>query len=142
MLIISNIYGELISFTAWKKNYEEYRRPISFFQNLFSQDFTKLPKILEAVKEGKNYWTDLKKIYDNHYIYAVNPADLVFDSSQVDNWDSCPKIYRTYKTVSDIINNQYYNLSNEQKDEISSLKFMLTFHLRASRRTIESICAL
>ena len=115
------LYGELISFTAWKKNYEEYRRPISFFQNLFSQDFTKLPKILEAVKEGKNYWTDLKKIYDNPYIYAVNPADLVFDSAQVDNWDSCPKIYRTYKTVSDIINNQYYNLNDEQKDEISSL---------------------
>ena len=24
------LYGELISFTAWKKNYEEYRRPIDF----------------------------------------------------------------------------------------------------------------
>ena len=30
------LYGELISFTAWKKNYEEYRRPIDFFRNLFS----------------------------------------------------------------------------------------------------------
>ena len=40
------LFGELISFTAWKKNYEEYRRPIEFFQNLFSQDFTKLPHIL------------------------------------------------------------------------------------------------
>ncbi|MBQ7763819.1 hypothetical protein IJ384_00475 [bacterium] len=115
------LFGELISFTAWKKNYEEYRRPVEFFQNLFSQDFTKLPKILDAIKQGKNFWTDTKKIYDNPYIYPVNPADIVFDSSQVDNWDSCPKIYRTYKTASDIINNQYYTLSDDEKDEILEL---------------------
>ena len=115
------LFGELISFTAWKKNYEEYRRPVEFFQNVFSQDFTKLPKILDAIKQGKNFWTDTKKIYDNPYIYPVNPADLVFDSSQVDNWDSCPKIYRTYKTPTDIINNQYYTLSEEEKDEILAM---------------------
>ena len=115
------LFGELISFTAWKKNYEEYRRPVEFFQSVFSQDFTKLPKILDAIKQGKNFWTDTKKIYDNPYIYPVNPADLVFDSSQVDNWDSCPKIYRTYKTPTDIINNQYYTLSEEEKDEILAM---------------------
>ena len=115
------LFGELISFTAWKKNYEEYRRPIGFFQNLFSKDFTKLPKILEAIKQGKNFWTDMKKIYDNPYVYPVNPADLVFDSTQVDNWDSCPKIYRTYKTASDIINNKYYTLSEEEKENILEL---------------------
>ena len=115
------LFGELISFTAWKKNYEEYRRPVEFFQNIFSQDFTKLQKILDAIKQGKNFWTDTKKIYDNPYIYPVNPADIVFDSSQVDNWDSCPKIYRTYKTASDIINNQYYTLSDDEKDEILEL---------------------
>ncbi len=115
------LFGELISFTAWKKNYEEYRRPIEFFQNIFSQDFTKLPKILDAIKNGKNFWTDTKKIYDNPYIYPVNPADLVFDSAQVDNWDSCPKIYRTYKTPTDIINNQYYTLTDEEKEEILEL---------------------
>lgn len=115
------LFGELISFTAWKKNYEEYRRPIEFFQNIFSQDFIKLPKIMEAVKQGKNYWVDTKKIYDNPYVYPVNPADLVFDAAQIDNWDSCPKIYRSYKTPSDIINNQYYELNDEQKEVIISL---------------------
>ena len=115
------LFGELISFTAWKKNYEEYRRPVEFFQNIFSQDFIKLPKILEAIKQGRNYWTDTKKIYDNPYVYPVNPSDLVFDTSQVDNWDSCPKIYRTYKTASDIINNRYYKLTDEEKDEILSM---------------------
>lgn len=115
------LFGELISFTAWKKNYEEYRRPIEVFQNIFSQDFVKLPKIMEAVKQGKNFWVDTKKIYDNPYIYPVNPADLVFDPSQVDTWDSCPKIYRSYKTPSDIINNQYYELDDEEKEAIMAM---------------------
>ena len=121
--IIDNalLYGELISFTAWKKNYQEYRRPIEFFQNLFFQDVNKLPRILEAISKGKNYWTDMKKIYDNPYVYSVNPADLVFDPSQKDNWDSCPKIYRTYKTPQDIINNKYYSLSEDEAKEINAL---------------------
>ncbi len=121
--IIDNalLHGELISFTAWKTKYEEYRRPVEFFQNLFMQDVDKLPRILEAISKGKNYWVDNKKIYDNPYIYPVNPADLVFDSSQMDNWDSCPKIYRTYKTPSDIINNKYYKLTEDEAEEIQAL---------------------
>ena len=112
------LFGELISFTAWKRKYEEYRRPVDFFKNVFAQDFTKLPKILDAIKSGKNFWIDTKKIYDNPYVYPVNPADLVFDSNQVDNWDSCPKIYRSYKTPNDIVNNKYYALTDEEKVEI------------------------
>lgn len=112
------LFGELISFTAWKRNYEEYRRPINVFQDIFSKTPDKLKRIADAIKLGKNYWVDTKKIYDNPYVYPVNPADLVFDTSQVDNWDSCPKIYRTYKTPFDIVNNAYYSLSDEEKEEI------------------------
>lgn len=121
--IIDNalLYGELISFTAWKKNYEEYRRPITFFERIFPFNSDKRARIQEAVENGKNYFVDERKIYDNPYIYPVNPADLVFDPNQVDNWDSCPKIYRTYKTASDIINNQMYTLSDEAKNVIEAL---------------------
>ena len=121
--IIDNalLYGELISYTSWKKNYEEYRRPIDFFKNLFTTDVQKLPLIMEAISKGKNYWTDTRKIYDNPYIYPVNPADLVFDSSQKDNWDSCPKIYRVYKTPAEILENKYYTFSKEQREEISKM---------------------
>ncbi len=121
--IIDNalLYGELISFTAWKKNYEEYRRPIDFFKNIFSQDLSKLPQIMDAIAKGKNYWVDTRKIYDNPFIYPVNPADLVFDNSQKENWDSCPKIYRTYKTPSEIVNNKYYKFSDEAKNAILNM---------------------
>lgn len=115
------LYGELISFTAWKKRYEEYRRPIEFFKNIFSDDVQKLPRILEAIAQGKNYWTDSRKIYDNPFIYPVNPANLVFDVSQKDNWDDCPKIYRSFKSPQDIINNQLYSIDKITAQEIKNL---------------------
>ena len=115
------LYGELISFTAWKKRYEEYRRPIEFFKNIFSDDFQKLPRVMEAISQGKNYWTDSKKIYDNPFIYPVNPANLVFDVSQKDSWDDCPKIYRSFKCPQDIINNQLYSIDSLTAREIKNL---------------------
>ena len=115
------LYGELISFTAWKKRYEEYRRPIEFFKNIFSDDFQKLPRVMEAISQGKNYWTDSRKIYDNPFIYPVNPANLVFDVSQKDNWDDCPKIYRSFKSPQDIINNQLYSIDSLTASEIKNL---------------------
>ena len=121
--IIDNalLYGELISFTAWKTRYEEYRRPITFFEKIFPFNFEKRSKIENAIKAGKNYFVDERKIYDNPYIYPVNPADLVFDPNQSDNWDSCPKIYRTYKTAGDIVNNELYTISEEDAEYINSL---------------------
>jgi hypothetical protein len=114
-------YGELISFTAWKKKYEEYRRPINFFKHLFSKDILKLQETLQAAQEGKNYITDTRKIYDNPYIYSVSPADLVFDVSQAENWNSCPKIYRSFKTPDDIINNKFYTIDKETAYNIQQL---------------------
>ena len=115
------IYGELISFTAWKKKYEEYRRPIEVFKNVFSSDIVKLPLVLEAMKNGKNFWIDTRKIYDNPYIYPVNPANLVFDVSQKDNWDECPKIYRSFKTPDDIINNELYSIDKSTAEAIKNI---------------------
>ena len=95
--IIDNslFYGELIAFVSWKKNTKEIRRPLNFFEALFSQDFKNLPKILEAKKEGKNFYTDVITTYDNPYVYEVDPTDFVFDISQSDDFDSCPKILRS-----------------------------------------------
>lgn len=114
------IYGELSAFAAWKKKYEEYRRPIDYFKTIFQDDVNKLPLIMEAVKKGQNYYTDKKKIYDDPYVYPVNPANLVFDVSQKDNWDGCPKIYRTFKTPDEIINNKFYKMSKDTKEVIKS----------------------
>lgn len=114
------IYGELSGFASWKKKYEEYRRPISYFESVFKDDVNKLPLILQAIQKGQNYYVDTKKIYDNPYVYAVNPANLVFDVSQKDNWDNCPKIYRTFKTPDEIINNKFYKIPKDVKELIKN----------------------
>ena len=95
----SLIYGELISFTTWKIKEEEYRRPIDFFEVLFKADISKLPEIIKAKSQGKKYYTDKREIYNNAEVIAVNPEDFVFDVSAFENdEDSCPKIYRTWRT--------------------------------------------
>ena len=121
--IIDNalLYGELISFTAWKILSEEYRRPIDYFNNPQTLDLSKQAKIEKAIEAGKNFYVDEREIYNNPYIYPVNPADLVFDSTLSDEWDSCPKIYRAYKTPNEIINNKLYTITKEQGEEIQRL---------------------
>jgi len=122
-IVIDNalLYGELITFTTWKTRKEEYRRPINFFETLFEGDLKKLPKILEAKAKGKNFYIDERIIYDNPYVVPVNPADFVFDVSQSDDFDNCPKIYRTWRTPEDIINNQCYELSAEIASDLRNM---------------------
>ncbi|MBR1775949.1 hypothetical protein IJ750_02605 [bacterium] len=117
------LYGELISFCTWQTKKEEYRRPINFFEVLFQNDISKLPKILDAKARGKNFYIDERDIYDNPCIVQVNPADFVFDVTQADDFDNCPKIYRTWRTPEDIINNKCFEVT---KDMTKDLRGMIT----------------
>lgn len=105
------LHGEIISFVAWKKKTQEYRKKIA------PEDAAN-PKAIKSILSGKLHFIDEKTIYDNPFIYAVNPAHFVFDPSQRDNWDDCPKIYKSYKTPEDIINNKYYTISTEVAQDI------------------------
>ena len=115
----SLLYGDLISFTTWKKKTEEYRRPITFFEAL--KDFKKIPEMLAAKAKGENFFIDERIIYDNPYTYAVDPANFVFDSTQFNDFDSCPKIYKTWKTPDYIKSNKYFEISKEIADDLDAL---------------------
>lgn len=105
------LHGEIISFVAWKKKTQEYRK-------LIEQEDLENPKAQQALANGKFHFIDEKPIYDNPYIYPVNPANFVFDVAQKENWDDCPKIFKSYKVPNDIINNKYYKVSKEVAEEI------------------------
>lgn len=107
------LHGEIISFVAWKKKSQEYRK-------LIEKEDLENPKAVQALEQGKFHYVAEKPIYDNPYIYPVNPANLVFDVAQKENWDECPKIYKTYKVPDDIINNKYYKVSKEVAAEIKN----------------------
>ena len=108
------IHGELITYCAWKKKSEEYRKKIG------AEDIEN-PKAIEALEKGSFFFVDEKVVYDNPYVYYVDPANFVFDNSQKDNWDDCPKIYRSFKTPNDIINNQFYTVTKEQAEDLKGM---------------------
>ena len=60
----------------------------------------------------------IKVIYDNAKVKFIHYEDFVFDRTNVNNWDSCPKIYRTYQTIDDIKSNRANNMLNAEKLEI------------------------
>lgn len=106
------IYGETISFTTWRKIAEEIRRPISF------KDAITNPKLTALAIKGEKFYRDERIVYDNPFVYAVDSANFVFDTTQQLNWDSCPKINRTWKTPDDIINNKYFEVTKEVADSL------------------------
>ncbi|MEI7474697.1 MAG: hypothetical protein WCK67_07945 [bacterium] len=116
--IIDNglLYGEMIAFVGWKQEKKQIRRPISFFEAMFKDDVSKLPKILKALQSGKKFYIDYITKYDNPYVYSVNPVNFVFDVTQMEDWDSCPKILKRFRTPDDIINNKIYKVSKECKE--------------------------
>lgn len=115
----SLIYGELISFNTWRKKTEEYRRPISFFDGV--KEPANAFKMIRAKLNGDEFYVDEREIYNNPYTYDVNPANFVFDTSQFDDFDACPKIYRTWKTPDFIINNKYFEVPKEVAEELRKM---------------------
>ena len=115
----SLIYGELISFNTWRKKTEEYRRPISFFEGL--QKPANLVKMLKAKAKGEEFYVDERVIYNNPYTYDVNPANFVFDASQYEDFDNCPKIYKTWKTPDYIINNKFFSVSKDIAEDLKNM---------------------
>lgn len=111
------LHGEMISFVAWKKKSQEYRKQI---EPADLEGETANPKAIAEFAKGKYHFIAEKPIYDNPYVYPVNPANFVFDVAQKENWDECPKIYKSYKVPEDIINNKYYKISNEVAQAIKN----------------------
>ena len=107
----SLIYGELITFTTWKKSVEEFRRPISMFDAV--TDPSKMQKIAQASLKGEKFYVDERVDYDDAYIYDVDPSNFVFDATQFKDFDNCPKILRSWRTPEDIIDNKFFEVSEE-----------------------------
>lgn len=110
----SLIHGELITMCSWKKKSEEYRKRID------ANDILTKKSARDALAKGKFHFIDEKIVYDNPYVIPVNPAFFAFDVAQKDNWDECPKIFKSYKVPDDIINNQYYTVSDDVAQAIKS----------------------
>ena len=97
--------GEVTLFVGWETKTRKVRRALSLKEQL-------------EMNTNQSFVVEDKVIYDNAKVKFIHYEDFVFDRTNVNNWDSCPKIYRTYQTLDDIKSNRANNLLNAEKLEI------------------------
>ncbi len=97
--------GEVTLFVGWETKTRKVRRALSLNEQL-------------ELNTDKSFVIEDKVIYDNAKVKFIHYEDFVFDRTNVNNWDSCPKIYRTYQTIDDIKSNKSNNMLNAEKLEI------------------------
>lgn len=97
--------GEVTLFVGWETKTKKVRRSLT---------------LEEQIASGTNagFIIEDKTVYDNAKVKFINYEDFVFDRNSVNNWDSCPKIYKTYQTLDEIKSNKSNNMLNEEKLEI------------------------
>lgn len=97
--------GEVTLFVGWETKTKKIRRALSLEEQL-------------ELNTDKSFVIEDKVTYDNAKIQFIHYEDFVFDRTNVNNWDSCPKIYRTYQTLDDIKSNKSNNMLNAEKLEL------------------------
>ena len=96
--------GEATLFVGWETKIKRIRRAKTYEEKLAS-----------GVNRG--FVVEEKLVYDNAKVRYIHPEDFVFDKSDVENWDSCSKIYRTYKNYEEICADKSNNYLNKIKRE-------------------------
>lgn len=96
--------GECTLFTGWETTIKQVRRAKTMEEHLQGTD-------------KRNFIIEEKVVYDNAKIKFIKPEDFVFDKTNKDNWDSCAKIYRTFRTLDDIYSDKSNNLLTREKLE-------------------------
>lgn len=105
--VIDNIVetGECTLFVGWETKIKQVRRAMTFEEQLHCE-------------QDLGFVVEDKIIYDNAKVRHIKPEDFVFDKYNVDNWDKCAKIYRTYYSIDEIVSDKSNNMLTAEKEEI------------------------
>lgn len=112
--------GEATLFIGWETKFKRIRRAQTFEE-----------KLLNPNKKG--FVVEEKLVYDNAKIKYIHPEDFVFDRNDVENWDRCSKIYRSYRTLDEIYSDKSNNYLNAEK--LEDLKGVVAKHTRRNDNT-------
>ncbi len=77
--------GECTLFVGWETRHKQVRR-----------------RILDTDGTSAGFECLQKKVFDGVNVKTIAAQDFVFDYTRANNWDSCPKIFRTYLTADEI----------------------------------------
>lgn len=103
--------GEFCLFIGWKTQYKQVRRKLS--------EISPLDNILFRTN---SFVTINQEIYNGASVDAIDPINLVFDPQvnpeDVEKWDACGKIIKTWETYDSIANNKLYKLGKKDLEDI------------------------
>ena len=103
--------GEFCLFIGWKTQYKQVRRKLS--------EISQLDNVLFRTN---SFVTINQEIYNGASVDAIDPINLVFDPQvnpeDVEKWDACGKIIKTWETYDSIANNKLYKLGKKDLEDI------------------------
>lgn len=98
--------GEFIAFVNWETKVKKVRRIKQNENNAAEKEF--------ALKD--------EIVYDGPSLTIVSPEAFVFDPDKKENFETCPKIYRSFSTFDEIKSNKLYQNFDELKELIEEKK--------------------
>lgn len=108
------IKGEAAAYICWKEDIIQIEEEVP---QVTLDEFSGLPA-LNVVTQKRDIETfravDVKRI---------DPHNLYFDKSQVDNWQHCRKIYREFVPIETVLANSEYSLTANEKKELKELVY-------------------
>lgn len=105
------IKGEGAGFVFWEE--EVHQVPIT----VAVETIDELGNISQEMKAT----TEDVVVYQGVKIKRIDPHNLYYDKTQYDNWQACGKIYRDFIPIQNILANEEYNLTAQEKKELKEL---------------------
>lgn len=107
-----SVKGEAAFFVQWKQEVYQQTTDVT---NEYIDEATG-----EIVRETIKVREDVP-VYECVDVKEIDPHSLYFDKSQVNDWNNCRKIYRDFVPLEQVLANQNYNLTNDEKKTLREL---------------------
>lgn len=105
------VKGEAAAYVQWKT--ETYQK-VDKVNNEYLDDNGAVVKEVLTIREDV-------PIFECTDVKYIDPHSLYFDKSQVEDWDNCRKIYRDFVPLEQILANQNYKLTPDDKKALKEM---------------------
>lgn len=105
------VKGEAAAYVQWKV--ETYQK-VDKVNNEYLDDNGAVVKEVLTIREDV-------PIFECTDVKYIDPHSLYFDKSQVEDWDNCRKIYRDFVPLEQILANQNYKLTPDDKKALKEM---------------------
>ena len=101
--------GEVTLFVGWETRWRKRRIATTLYEKIQNP-------LLETFKTIK------EKTYEGTSLKIIPPFDFVFDTQRAQNWDSCPKIQRSWMEINEIFENkENFTITQQTQEELMTL---------------------